>query len=840
MKTVNFIYSSDQRFEEMLKANEISPDKENLVRIHTCTHSCVTIKPFIDKILSYLPNAKIIGSSTSGVICEGSIKTKCCLVSITDTGSASIKTCISPLSTVSGHDISGDELACNIQEQFADFRTDFMLAFFSRPYIKVGEFVDHVSSRFENLHIIGGIANTSDDFFIDMIQQHSFVFNESSVSSNGIVCAAIGSEKMSVFGDIVYVTEPIGKTCTITDADGMIIRTINGENAVEWYQQKLGINLSRTKNPGDITVVFPLVKANYSNIPWAVSYSPQTAEMSVFNDEPEPVLFVPSEVKVGDKIRISYSSIQKTIEVCENVCENISSHPAEVLFGYSCVSRQDMFSNCAKWELLPFKDTNLSGALVAGEIGNINNKNRYCNYSFAIAALSESNCRIKLNIKALSDNANVLVNNNMKILDYLLKTNSISDESQSEQQREIKSSLFIDDETGLGNITKFLYDFNIGAFDKMCMITIRNESLLTAFTSKSKFNLYFNRFHRTIMEFIGNSGYSCYIYKKTSLILTASPEISDDDFLNMITAVQNHIAEFDFASYVPVSEFAVVMHEDDMINKAELVLTRMRNKNLLFLRYTPDLGLEQFNAQKMKMIRILNDAISNKRIIPYFQGIHDNRSKGIRMYEALMRIEDSEGNIYTPYHFMDIAKEYGFYSDISYIMINKVMEMFVNRSDKVTINLNISDICNYKITHSIFTFLKSAPHPENFIFELTETEEITDYQIIFEFVDKIHSFGGSIAIDDFGSGFSNIVNVFKIKSDYIKIDGEIIKNISSDTYALEFLEMIALWAKKHSKEIIAEFVENDAIQQIVEKNSIHFSQGYLYSKPHRITMTAAN
>ena len=82
--------------------------------------------------------------------------------------------------------------------------------------------------------------------------------------------------------------------------------------------------------------------------------------------------------------------------------------------------------------------------------------------------------------------------------------------------------------------------------------------------------------------------------------------------------------------------------------------------------------------------------------------------------------------------------------------------------------------------------------------------------------------------------------MFKIKSDYIKIDGEIIKNISSDTYALEFLEMIALWAKKHSKEIIAEFVENDAIQQIVEKNSIHFSQGYLYSKPHRIAMTAAN
>lgn len=91
--------------------------------------------------------------------------------------------------------------------------------------------------------------------------------------------------------------------------------------------------------------------------------------------------------------------------------------------------------------------------------------------------------------------------------------------------------------------------------------------------------------------------------------------------------------------------------------------------------------------------------------------------------------------------------------------------------------------------------------------------------------------GGKIAIDDFGSGFSNIVNIFKIKSDYIKIDGEIVRNIKNDIFALEFLEMIAGWAKKHGKEIIAEFIENSEIQSLIEKNNIGFSQGYLFSKP---------
>ncbi len=296
-------------------------------------------------------------------------------------------------------------------------------------------------------------------------------------------------------------------------------------------------------------------------------------------------------------------------------------------------------------------------------------------------------------------------------------------------------------------------------------------------------------------------------------------------------SLQEFVSEFRFASYVPVSEFSIVMHEEDMINKAELVLVNMRSKNILFLQYTSDLGLEQIHARKMKMLMILNDAVANDRVVPFFQGIRDNKNGKIGMYESLMRIKDSSGNIYTPYRFMDIAKEYGFYPDISYIMICKVMNQFKDRHDIVTININISDIYNYKIVHFILGFLQTAPHPENYVFELTETEEIEDYHIIAEFVERIHQVGGKIAIDDFGSGFSNIVNIFKIKSDYIKIDGEIVKNIKSDVFAREFLEMIAGWAEKHQKEIIAEFIENSDIQTLIEENYIRYSQGYLFSEP---------
>lgn len=838
MKGISFIYSSDQHFEELIKANELSRSKEYLVRIHTCIHSCCTIMTFVNKILYYLPHAHIIGSSTSGVIIEGKIMTDCCGVSITDFNDASVKTHLLDLDGADGEDITGTELANRICGDLVNPHSELMLTFFARPYLKMDEFVEQLNQNSPQMHVLGGIANTPDVRLINMTRHHSFVFNEQKVSSNAVAFAVIDSDKMSVYSDIIYVTEPMGKVYTVTDADGMIIRSVEGENAVDWYQNLLGVNLNNIKsdaNPAKATITFPIVKTNHNNIPWAIAYSPQTEENSVFHDEPDPVMYVPSEVNVGDKIRIAYSSIQKTIEVCENVCENICLHPCEVLFGYSCVSRQDMFSNCAKWELLPFEKTNLFGSLVAGEIGNINKVNTYCNYSFAIASLSESNSKVKLDISALSDHSSDLVNTNEDIVDYLLRNNhSGQHPGRAQQQKEIKSSLFIDDDTGLGNVTKYRFDYNLGKFNKICMITIRNESLLKAFLSESKFLIYFNRFHKTIMDFINSTEYRCYVYKKNALIITAAPAVNDELFINTMMQLQNYLADFKFSSYLPVSEFSLVLNETDMIKKAELTRVNMQSSKRCFLTYTPELGLERYNAQKMNMIMVLKDAISNDRIVPYFQGIRDNSCGSIFMYESLMRIEDANGNVYTPYQFMDIAKEYGYYADISYIMINKVLEIFRDRTEKVTINMNISDVYNYKIIHSILKFLRSAPHPENYVFELTETEEIVEYPVIFEFVEQVHEAGGSIAIDDFGSGFSNIVNVFKIKSDYIKIDGEIIRNIGSDVYALEFLEMISQWAKKHCKEIIAEFVENIGIQEILDKNQIRFSQGYLYSKPQKL------
>ena len=164
-------------------------------------------------------------------------------------------------------------------------------------------------------------------------------------------------------------------------------------------------------------------------------------------------------------------------------------------------------------------------------------------------------------------------------------------------------------------------------------------------------------------------------------------------------------------------------------------------------------------------------------------------------------------------------------------MIRKVMEMFLDKDIAVTVNLNVQDIYDRDMLRMIFHYLKKAKHPENFIFELVESEEIRDYQFIKQFADSVHEYGARIAIDDFGSGFSNMLHIIRIDADILKIDGEIIKEICCDKNCREFVELINDWCTRQGKEVVGEYVENEAIQKVMEEIGIAYSQGFYFARP---------
>ncbi len=266
-----------------------------------------------------------------------------------------------------------------------------------------------------------------------------------------------------------------------------------------------------------------------------------------------------------------------------------------------------------------------------------------------------------------------------------------------------------------------------------------------------------------------------------------------------------------------------------MLEKANLALNFAKNRKLTFKKYSNDLQLEHNIEENIKWTKIIKKAIKDNKVVPFFQPIF--KDDDIVKYEALIRIIDDNGSVISPFFFLNIAKKNGDYKQLTKIMIEKSFKIFEQKSEKLSINLSFEDI----IEKDIVSFLKSKIYQYKMankpIVELVESESIDNFDLVNSFIQDMRKLGVMIAIDDFGSGYSNFSYLMEMKPDFIKIDGSIIKLIDTDKNSLLITQMISEFAKKLDIETIAEFIHNEAVYQKARELGVDEFQGFLLGEP---------
>jgi len=245
-------------------------------------------------------------------------------------------------------------------------------------------------------------------------------------------------------------------------------------------------------------------------------------------------------------------------------------------------------------------------------------------------------------------------------------------------------------------------------------------------------------------------------------------------------------------------------------------------------------GIEYDNALKnIETIHIIKTAIDNRKIISYFQPIVNNQTKKIEKYESLVRLITEDGQLLTPFYFLETAKKGRYYSKITKIVLENSFAALYKISDAaISINLSVHDIERDEITHYIENLLvQHEDEAHRIIFELLESEDIKDFALIKQFIQKVKAKGVKIAIDDFGTGYSNFERLLSYEPDILKIDGSLIKNIHNNQINQHIVETVMLFAKKQNLSTVAEFVENETIYEIVRDMGIDYSQGFYFGKP---------
>lgn len=265
---------------------------------------------------------------------------------------------------------------------------------------------------------------------------------------------------------------------------------------------------------------------------------------------------------------------------------------------------------------------------------------------------------------------------------------------------------------------------------------------------------------------------------------------------------------------------------------ADMALKKAKQMRKHYLLYDETMEIAKEYENNIKWTYILKDAIAKDSIIPFFQPIVNNKTGDIEKYECLCRLISNNNDIISPYYFLDIAKKIRLYPNITRRILIKSFEKFADLPYDFSINVSVFDIQNEETRNCIKSILLSNQDTaKRAVFELLESDGIENYDIIKGFIDDVKSFGCKVAIDDFGSGYSNFDHVMSLDIDVLKIDASMIKNLDKEISSQIITRTIVNFTKELNIKTVSEFVHTPEVFKKVQEFGIDYSQGYLFGEP---------
>lgn len=327
------------------------------------------------------------------------------------------------------------------------------------------------------------------------------------------------------------------------------------------------------------------------------------------------------------------------------------------------------------------------------------------------------------------------------------------------------------------------------------------------------------------------------IYKLPSdefAIFTADDISLDVFYVNInkiIIAIQEKKYEINDNMIFITLSCGIASNKKYIITKADMALQLAKDDKRNIITYDDSLDTAETINKNIQGVSLLKDAIEHDRITPYFQPIYNVKTKTIEKYEALARIIADDGTVIAPFKFLDIAIKSKLYPSITRNIIRKSFDFFKDKDYEFSINISINDVINKDTTDFIIKSLEDFEKPQKIVFEILESEKIGNYEELKEFITKVKKFGCKVAIDDFGSGYSNFSHILALDVDYLKIDASLIKQITTDENARKITKTIIRFASNLDIQTVAEFVEDEASLNLLESMGVDFIQGYYIGKP---------
>ena len=241
--------------------------------------------------------------------------------------------------------------------------------------------------------------------------------------------------------------------------------------------------------------------------------------------------------------------------------------------------------------------------------------------------------------------------------------------------------------------------------------------------------------------------------------------------------------------------------------------------------------------KRVHWARELREVLDEDRIVLYSQPVIRLADRKSVHQEILVRILDRKGALVLPGQFIEVAESLGMAQEIDLCVLGKVVDVlqgpeYRGRKTRFFVNLSRTSISDPHWVRRFHSMLAAAPIDHSqLVFEITETAAMSSVDVTQEFIAQMKGMGCRFALDDFGAGFSSFYFLKRFDVDYLKIDGSFVRDLASDNASRLFVRALCDVARGLNKQVVAEWVEDQAVMDILVGMGVQYGQGFLFARP---------
>ena len=249
--------------------------------------------------------------------------------------------------------------------------------------------------------------------------------------------------------------------------------------------------------------------------------------------------------------------------------------------------------------------------------------------------------------------------------------------------------------------------------------------------------------------------------------------------------------------------------------------------------FTPGHNAAKSRQRSVETAESVLSALEDQRMRIALQGVVHAGTRKVAFYECLLRMLGKDGSLIPAGQFIPIAEQLG----LCRMIDQRVLELAVGlvRADpEIRISFNVSGLTASDhdwLVHLHRLTAGDRSLTRRLIVEITETMAIADLDETAAFVDTLKEIGCTVALDDFGAGYTSFRNLKSLAVDMVKLDGNFLQNLKGDGANRIFVQSMVELAKHFGMETVGEMVADEETAAMLKDAGLDYLQGYLFGMP---------